>query len=172
MSPSEPVIDRPEVPEGYGVTDQGPYLAWVEVEERLVEATEYWLSSTRPDGRPHVVPRWGVWLDGRFWYDGSPDTRHARNVELNPWCALHLESGTTVTIVEGKSIRAEPIRGELGERLAAEYGRKYRAAGYAPGPDAWSDDSAGGMRTLTPEKAITWSQFPTDMTRFVFGLDS
>lgn len=166
---SAPEIARPTVPEGYGVTESGPYLEWATVEDRLKEATEYWLATTRPDGRPHVVPRWGVWLDDRFWYDGSPETRHARNAEANPACTLHLESGTTVTIVEGISTIPEPIRGELGERLAAEYARKYGAMGYAPAPDAWSDEIAGGMRTLSPQKAIAWSKFPDDMTRFVFG---
>ena len=37
----------------------------------------------RPDGTPHSVPRWGVWLDGRFWYDGAPTTRHTRRRPLN-----------------------------------------------------------------------------------------
>jgi hypothetical protein len=109
-----------------------------------------------------------VWLDDRFWYDGSPDTRHARNLRANPACALHLESGTTVTIIEGTSRPADPIRGELGERLSAEYGRKYRRLGYAPEPDAWSDDSAGGMCVFTPTKGLAWSKFPDDMTRYVF----
>jgi hypothetical protein len=163
------IVGRPVVPDGYGVQDEGPYLEWVDVEDWLVESTEYWLATTRPDGRPHVVPRWGVWLDERFWYDGSPLTRHARNLAHNPACALHLESGTTVTIVEGTSAPSPPIVGEMGERLAAEYARKYETLGYAPTADAWSDEHAGGMRVLTPEKAIAWSRFPTDMTRYVFG---
>ena len=163
------ILGRPEVPEGYGVVEDGPFLAWSDVEDWLIESTEYWLATTRPDGRPHVVPRWGVWLDDRFWYDGSPATRHARNLASNTACALHLESGTTVTIVEGTSQPSEPIGGDLGERLAAEYGRKYERLGYAPAADAWSAEDAGGMRVLTPEKAIAWTQFPTDMTRYVFG---
>ena len=159
---------RPEVPDGYGVKEEGPFLPWTDVEDWLVEATEYWMATTRPDGRPHVVPRWGVWLDEMFWYDGSPMTRHARNLASNPACALHLESGTTVTIIEGMSSFAEPILGELGHRLAAEYTRKYERLGYAPAADAWSGDDAGGMCVLTPAKGIAWSQFPTDMTRYVF----
>lgn len=163
------LIDRPQLPDGYGIKEEGPYLDWGEIKGRLVESTEYWLASTRPDGRPHVVPRWGVWLDSRFWYDGSPMTRHAMNVEENPACALHLESGTRVTIVEGRSRRSDPIFGELGERLAAEYGRKYSSLGYEPSPDSWSDEYAGGMRVIVPEKAIAWSKFPTDLTRFTFA---
>lgn len=162
------IVGRPVVPDGYGVTPEGPFLDWAEVEDWLIEATEYWLATTRPDGRPHVVPRWGVWLDEHFWYDGSPETRHARNLTLNPACALHLESGTTVTIVEGQSVPSDPIRGHLGERLAAEYARKYEKLGYAPAADAWSGDQAGGMRVLTPARAIAWASFPTDMTRYEF----
>jgi hypothetical protein len=163
------ITGRPQVPDGYGVQEKGPFLEWREVAGRLAEATEYWLATTRPDGKPHVVPRWGVWLDNRFWYDGSPETRHALNLEQNPACALHLESGTTVTIVEGRSKRSEPIKELLGNRLSAEYARKYQKLGYAPPPDAWSDEAAGGMRVLTPEKAIAWSAFPTDLTRYAFS---
>jgi hypothetical protein len=156
------------MPDGYGVQEMGPYLDWTAVESRLIEATEYWLASTRPDSRPHVIPRWGVWVDDRFWYDGSPETRHAVNLEVNPSCALHLGSGRDVTIVEGRSLRSEPITGDLGRRLSEEYARKYRSQGYAPPPDAWSGEAAGGMRVLTPEKAIAWTEFPTDVTRFTF----
>jgi hypothetical protein len=168
MSNATPRVGRPELPAGYGVEEKGPYLEWQLIEERLIAATVYWLASVRPDGRPHVVPRWGVWLDGKFWYDGSPATRHSQNVEVNPACALHLESGTTVTIVEGTSVRSDPISGDLGVRLAAEYSRKYKDLSYEPAADAWSDEIAGGMRIVVPLKAIAWSQFPTDLTRFVF----
>lgn len=163
----EPRVDRPVMPDGYGVESAVSYLTWAEVERRLVDATAYWLASTRRDGRPHVVPRWGVWLDGVFWYDGSPETLHAVNVEANPACTLHLESGESATIVEGVSRAAEPVVEELGRRLAAEYARKYAPA-YAPEPDAWSDDQAGGMRVVTPSRAIAWTRFPDDVTRFTF----
>jgi hypothetical protein len=76
-----------------------------------------------------------------------------------------------VTIIEGNATFAEPIRGQLGERLAAEYSRKYERLGYAPAADAWSGDDAGGMCVLKPGKGIAWSQFPTDMTRFMFTQD-
>jgi hypothetical protein len=108
-----------------------------------------------------------VWLDDCFWYDGSPATIHVQNLERDPSCVLHLEDGWDVTIVEGKSLRSEPIIGEMGERLAGEYARKY-GPDYTPAPDAWSDDIAGGMRVLRPEKVLAWSDFPNDVTRFTF----
>ncbi|MEI6198030.1 MAG: pyridoxamine 5'-phosphate oxidase family protein, partial [Verrucomicrobiota bacterium] len=55
----------------------------------------------RPDGRPHAVPRWGVFLGEKFYYDGSPETRHARNILQNPHVSLHLENGEQAIIIEG-----------------------------------------------------------------------
>lgn len=163
-----PRIDRPKVPTGYGLEKADGYLDWGQVEDRLISSRNYWLSSTRPNGNAHVVPRWGVWLDTAFWYDGSPDTRHARNVDVNPFCVIHLESGDEVIIVEGPSLAPDPITGELGRRLAEEYSRKYGPE-YTPEPDAWSGEGSGGMRVIRPEKVIAWCSFPSDLTRFTFS---
>jgi nitroimidazol reductase NimA-like FMN-containing flavoprotein (pyridoxamine 5'-phosphate oxidase superfamily) len=80
------------MPEGYGLphTADG-LLEWPAVRAKLQSAKHYWLSSVRPEGTPHSVPRWGVWLDDGFYYDGAPTTRHARNVQANPACTLALE---------------------------------------------------------------------------------
>lgn len=155
------------MPAGYGMDQADSFVSWDDVETRLRESLHYWLATTRPNGRPHVVPRWGVWVDGAFWYDGSPETVHVRNLEKNANTVLHLESGSEVTIVEGSSLRPDPIIGELGERLSAEYARKYGPQ-YTPSADAWSDEIAGGMRQIEPVKVIAWSDFPKDLTRFTF----
>ncbi|MDH3293228.1 MAG: pyridoxamine 5'-phosphate oxidase family protein [Acidimicrobiia bacterium] len=162
-------VDRPIMPDGYGVPVSADGLrSWSGVEQQLIEAMHVWLATTRPDGRPHVVPRWGVWLDRRFWYDGSPDTVHARNLRTNPACSLNLESGADVVIVEGTSKPSVPIFGELGERLSEAFGQKYGGRGYSPAPDAWSGPEAGGMLVFTPHKAMAWRDFPLDVTRFHF----
>lgn len=128
-------------------------------------AKHYWLGSVRPDGRPHAVPRWGVWVDGRFWYDGSPETRHARNAERRPAVTLTLESGSQAVIVEGDSYATRADAAELGARLSAAFG-KYRDDGYAPDADAWSGDDGGGLRVITPRRVLAWFAFPHDVTRF------
>ena len=159
---------RPLFPDGYGLpTSTEGMLAWPDVEARLVGATTYWLATVRPDGRPHVVPRWGVWLDGRFWYDGSPATRHARNLATNPACSLNLEDGARAVIVEGESAATRAPANTLGARLATAF-QKYHALGYSPAADAWQGDAGGGLRVLTPRRALAWFSFPTDATRFTF----
>lgn len=164
-----PTAGRPRMPDGYGVPDDTDgLLAWDAVDERLRDARVYWMATTRPDGRPHVVPRWGVWLDGRLYYDGAPTTRHAQNLLANPHCALHLEDGTRAAILEGTSQPSRPPGPDLGGRIAADLRRKYAGDGYEPEPDAWEGEDAGGLCVFTPRTGLAWHAFPADVTRYRF----
>lgn len=163
-----PTASRPTMPHDYGVpdTDTG-LLSWSDVEQRLVASKHYWLSTVRPDGTPHVVPRWGVWLDDRLWYDGSPATVHATNLEANPAVTLTLEDGVRAVIVEGTSTATRADADGLGGRIAAAFA-KYHDDGYAPEPNAWAGPEGGGLRVITPRKVLAWTAFPADCTRFAF----
>lgn len=162
---ARPVLENPTFPEGYVTRFSGRHVEWDTAMGWLADALHYWLATTRPDGTPHVVPRWGVWWDERFWYDGSPQTRHARNLVTNPACVLHLESGEQALILEGESRATGPLDMETGTALASEYARKYGPA-YSPTADAWSGEDGGGMAVFTPHRGFAWSQFPDDVTRY------
>ena len=156
------------MPAGYGLPETSDgLLSWSDIEPRLVASQHYWLSTVRPDGTPHTVPRWGVWVDNRFYYDGSPATLNARNAESNPACTLTLESGKEAVIIEGTSVATRADADGLGARLAEAF-RKYHDLGYSPGPDSWSGEHGGGLRVITPRKALAWFSFPADCTRFAF----
>ena len=160
--------ERPKFPRGYGVPkgDDG-MLEWPAIEARLVESKHYWLATSRPDGRPHLIPRWGVWLDGALYYDGAPTTRHARNLESNPACSLSLEDGQRAVIIEGTSVATRADADGLGSRLSEAF-TKYHDDGYSPAADAWAGKNGGGLRVFTPKTSVAWSAFPADVTRFVF----
>ena len=156
---------RPTIPDGYGLPTAGDgMLDWEQVESRLRASRHYWLATVRPDGTPHSVPRWGVWLDGAFHYDGAPTTRHVRNLAHNTACTLTLESGTEVAIVEGNSLATRADPDGLGARLAAAFG-KYHPE-YAPAPTARADAQGGGLRVVVPTRGLAWFDFPQDCTRF------
>ncbi len=55
-----PKTTRPHMP-GYGLpkTKKG-LLPWKWAEERLKKSRQYWIATTRPDGRPHVMVIWGT----------------------------------------------------------------------------------------------------------------
>lgn len=96
-----PSPDRPQMPSGYGMLTGGEHLPWSWAEERLVSSRNYWIATTRPDGRPHVMPVWGVWLEGSVIFGTDRGSRKARNLAASPAVVVHLESGDEVVIIEG-----------------------------------------------------------------------
>ena len=154
----EPVAELLDFPEGYGKAT-GP-LVWTAVRTELERAQHYWIATVRPDGRPHVVPVEGLWVDDAWYYSGSKETIHYRSVAANPQAAMHLEAATKVFVVEGEVLPIDPAQ-TLVARLAKAWRQKY---GYAP-PDA--DESVGVLR-LTPRSILAWTAFPKDATRFRF----
>jgi nitroimidazol reductase NimA-like FMN-containing flavoprotein (pyridoxamine 5'-phosphate oxidase superfamily) len=162
----EPVIDVPQFPEGYLLPGQElTQLPWSWAVERLEKAQNYWFATVRPNGRPHTMPAWAVWLDGALYFEGSPETRRARNIAENPWISVHLESGSEVVVLEGRAAAHPKPDRALGERLAKAFGDKYGEGEfeYRPEPTQWDE---GGLWRLRPRTAIGWSTFNKDPTRW------
>lgn len=165
-NPNAPKPERPWMPEGYGIPEgEANTLPWSFVEEQLAAALNYWIVTVRPDGRPHAMPVWGAWLNGKLYIEGSPDTRRHRNLGANPHVVAHLESGNQVVILEGEAYAAGKPEPDLGASLSKAYTAKYKEQGYAPGPDAWDN---GGLYAIHPRKVFAWTTFPQDTTRWRF----
>ena len=75
-------------------------------EQRLQTEQNIWLATVRSNGRPHLVPIWFVWVDGRIFICTGSDSIKARNVLSNPQVAVSLENGNQPVVLEG---RAKPI---------------------------------------------------------------
>jgi len=98
-----PRASRPYMP-GYGIVgpDQGSgLLPWSWAEERLRASHEYWVSTVRPDGRPHAVPVWGVWFASAVWFSSGLRSRHVRNLLADPRCVVTTNDAGEPVIVEG-----------------------------------------------------------------------
>ena len=160
--PNEPAPPsrRLTIPHGYRVaaTVEG-LLPWSHVVEQLEQARNYWLATTRPDGRPRVIPVWGAWVDGALYFDGIYTARWARNLAANPAASVNLESGADVVILEGTVEDVVPEAG-LAARIVEVYAAKY----VSPLPEA-----ARGMYRLRPRAVRAWSRFPDDATRWDFA---
>lgn len=112
---------------GYGILDENSgrgLLPWSWAEERLSQARNYWVSTIRPDGRPHNMPVWGVWLNNSFYFSTGQRSRKALNLAANPHCIIHPESADEAVIVEG--IAAELTNPAELAPVAAAYRLKYQ----------------------------------------------
>jgi len=164
-SAPEPVPDKPHAP-GYGFETAkrkpGELLPWGRVTEWLEAARNYWVVTTRPDGRPHAAPVWGLWLDGAVLFSTGPGSRKGRNLAANPALVVHLESGDNVAILEGTA--EEVTDAGLRTRFADAYNAKYN---FRPDPD----DPNGLVYALRPTVAFAWREtdFPESASRWRFA---
>jgi pyridoxine/pyridoxamine 5'-phosphate oxidase len=64
---------------------------WSDVEHALEQAELYWITTVRADGRPHVTPLIGAWVDDGFVFCTGPEEQKAKN----------LTHATAVTVITG-----------------------------------------------------------------------
>ena len=119
-----PAPSRPYMP-GYGMMFQKnkKFLSLTWAIDHFSKARNYFLSTTRSDGRSHVMPVWGVWLDRAFYFSTGRLPRKSRNLSLNPHCVVCPENASSAVILEGtaKEVGERSLRG----RFVAAYKKKY-----------------------------------------------
>lgn len=102
-------------------------VPWAEAISMLEQAEMFWLSTVRPDGRPHVTPLIGVWLDGAMYFCTGADERKARNIEANAHCVLTTGCNTyghgLDLVIEGQAVRVR--QHDQLQRIADAYEAKY-----------------------------------------------
>lgn len=105
---------------------------WEVARARFAAAEIYWLATVRADGRPHVTPLIGVWLDGAVHFATGPGEQKARNLEGNPRCSLttgcnSIGEGLDI-VVEGEAVRVsdEARLGRLADAWVEAYGEDWR----------------------------------------------
>jgi PPOX class probable F420-dependent enzyme len=78
--------------------------------ERFEREPIVWLSSSHPDGRPHLVPVWFVWDGEAFLVFSKPTARKVRNMAEAPNVTLAIGSAERdfdVQLVEGHAVLLE-----------------------------------------------------------------
>jgi len=111
---------------------------WSQALHELTSAEVYWLSTVRPDGRPHVTPLLAIWLEGALYFCTGPNERKAKNLSANRHCVLTTGQSTLNgldLVIEGTADSvSDPA--ELG-RVANTYESKYGSHFAAP-DGTWS----------------------------------
>ena len=165
MTDREPVTEL----EPQFSSDEATPTSWAEARERLEEAEVFWLSTVRPDGRPHVTPLLGVWLEGAMYFCTGPAERKARNLGRNRRCVLTtgcnaLSEGLDL-VVEGDAVRvADDARlRRVADAYLSKYGSAWR---FAVRDGAFYHDPES-LRGADPGEALVYEVAPAKV--FGFG---
>src|ERR671917_2525559 len=101
-----PTATAARFPAEYGQTPEtlAELLSWEEVAERIAAALNYWLATTTDDGRPHVRPVDGVFVESTLAFGGSPETRWVRYLQQRPQVSVSLPDDGHAVILEGHAV--------------------------------------------------------------------
>ena len=171
VSSSEPVT---ELDQPYS-SDDARATPWADATRALVDAGVYWVSTVRPDGRPHVTPVAGVWTDGSFFFSTGGHERKARNLDENRQTVVMTATtnafhGGLDVVVEGE---AANVRDDATlERLADAFAKKYDDFfGFRVRDGAFGNGEGGvaDVYEVAPRKAFAYGREPTfSATRYRF----
>jgi F420H(2)-dependent biliverdin reductase len=101
---------------------------------RLEREQNIWVATVRPDGRPHLVPIWFVWFEGKVWISTPITSQKVKNIRADPHIALALEDGTHPVIFEGVAALhgGPPWPDEIALLLKKKYDWDFRTDDTAP----------------------------------------
>jgi hypothetical protein len=132
-------------------------------------ASHYWLATTRPDGRPHVMAVGIVWDDGRFYMTAGAGTQKAKNLARDPRCMVSIAAPGLDISVEGEArIVRDADELERIRELYAGWGPEVRDGAFwhefsAPsaGPPPWdvyeiTPSTFYAVATRDPHGATRW----------------
>ena len=121
----EPKASRPYWPDALGKPQDSTtgLKPWSWAAERLAKSHNYWVATSRPDGRPHLMIVWGIWLDDALWFSTGSHTRKAKNLGENPNCVVATEQADEAVIAEGAAAPTSE-RAQI-KRVIAAYNKKY-----------------------------------------------
>jgi uncharacterized pyridoxamine 5'-phosphate oxidase family protein len=131
----------------FSVSGAAP-TAWADALAQLELARAYWISTVRPDGRPHVTTLAAIVLDGTVYFATGPQERKARNLAANPHVAITTGSSAfegVDIVLEGEAVAVTDV--STLERLAYAYASKYPGVfGFRVKNDAFTDE--GGDKAI------------------------
>jgi hypothetical protein len=136
----------------------------------LEQAELFWVSSVRLDGRPHVTPVVGVWLDVALYFSSGPQEQKSRNLATNPHCAVTTGCNTWAegfdVVLHGdvEIVRNLPQLQRVADAFFAKYGSDWAF-------EVDDDGTFGGgalVYQLIPTQALGFGKDPFSHTRWDF----
>jgi general stress protein 26 len=179
------------MPVGIGMTINGKLdarfseatepVGWQQVSDALAAAKLYWLTTVRKDGRPHITPLIGAWVDSQegqaFVFCTGPEEQKAKNLAAST--AVAVTTGVNTwndgldVVVEGNAERVTGV--DMVTRLADTVREKYcgewdftpEDAGFGH-TDASGDSHIAYVYRVSPGKVLAFAKSPHGQTTFRF----
>src|SRR5258705_8481288 len=93
-------------------------VGWRQVSDALAAAELYWLTTVRKDGRPHITPLIGAWVDSQeeraFVFCTGPEEQKAQNLAASTAVAVTTGGNTWKdgldVVVEGNARRGTGLQ--------------------------------------------------------------
>jgi hypothetical protein len=157
-------------------SDGASPTAWARAKAHLEVAELFWLSTVRPDGRPHVTPLLAVWSDDALFFCTGPAERKAKNLARNPHCILttgrnSLDGLDIVVEGEAREVRDEVELGRVADAYAAKYPKDFtEPSGTWFGLDDAIRSGSSLLYRVVPETAFGFGKGESfSQTRYRFG---
>ncbi len=151
-------------------TDEATLKPWTDASEHLGAAPTYWLATGRPDGRPHVMPVLGVWLQDAIYVATRPQSRKGKNLAQNVDCVVSVTTETVSLVVECVATEltddidldqaADAFQVKYEWRLTVRSGHAYEES--LPGSPVY------GLYRLAPTRAFGFGPDGMTATKWIF----
>jgi hypothetical protein len=137
---------------------------WREVERAPEGAELFWVTTVRPDRRPHVSPFVAVWLDGALHFSTGETEQKALNLRANPHVVVTTGCDTwnegLDVVVEGDAVQV--VDHARLSQLAHAWARKWDGR--------WKYQARyGGFRHPGGGQAVVYAVRPTKVLAFGKG---
>jgi general stress protein 26 len=102
-------------------------VSWTETQQVIEDAQLFWVTTVRPDGRPHSTPLVAVWMDEALHFCTGDTEQKAHNLAANPNVLLTTGDngwkGGVDVVVEGAAIRVtdQELLGRLAQAWRAKW---------------------------------------------------
>lgn len=148
-------------------------VSWDWALQLVIDAGVYWLTTVRGDGRPHVTPLIGVWVDGALHFCTGAAERKARNLAADRFVTVTTGANTYAegydVVIEGtaEQVRDTDSLYRIADAYVWKYGEQWRF-------HVTSEGFRGGggpalVYRVTPVTAFGFGREPFSQTRWRFG---
>lgn len=131
----------------YSVPMTSPSDLLQQLIQRFAASECSWLTTVRPNGRPHIAPVWHVWFQHRAWVVTTACAVKVANIRQNPHVVITDTNARHPIIIEGLASIAPEAEADLRPLFLAKYDWDIR-----------TDEAYDTIIAIRPVKVLAWGE--------------